>query len=81
MSQCIPANKGNFRGEHAATALETNLTNLENKLDEILASIERGLSGADVDNCSEKNGRKEEADGHEPVTGRQHERGKEPPRP
>jgi hypothetical protein len=34
------------RGEQQAAAIEANLTNLESKLDALLASIEAGSSGA-----------------------------------
>ncbi|KAF5134189.1 hypothetical protein E5D57_004822 [Metarhizium anisopliae] len=35
------------RGEQAATALEANLTNLESKLDAMLAALEEKASGAE----------------------------------
>lgn len=46
-----PITKQN-RGEQAASTLEANLTNLEGKLDEILASF--GVSAADLDALDEQ---------------------------
>jgi hypothetical protein len=52
----------NNRGEQTASALEANLTNLESKLDEILASF--GMSAEDLDDpAAEQEASKSDGDG------------------
>ncbi|RYO91280.1 hypothetical protein DL766_002049 [Monosporascus sp. MC13-8B] len=65
-SEMVQAFKDLARGEQHATALEANLTNLENRLDALLASIEgraaqsdQGQSEGPVPDEDEKNEKKD----------------------
>ncbi|KAH6634421.1 hypothetical protein B0J18DRAFT_19150 [Chaetomium sp. MPI-SDFR-AT-0129] len=49
------------RGEQTANTLEANLTSLESKLDQILASF--GISPEELDGLDEKEGKGDEKDG------------------
>jgi hypothetical protein len=49
----------NHRGEQAATAIESNLTNLERKLDAMLAAIEGAETAKESTSTKEANGKQQ----------------------